>query len=102
MIVISLIRPILIRPVGVSQQARLCVQMKQKGAKRRPSHTFNSDKSRVLDRGVWKKFKYCSHCELIMVERAKWSNNFEAVKYCSDKCRRAAKPLKPKDPESNI
>jgi len=39
--------------------------------------------------GVWKKFKYCSQCNLIMVERAKWKN-FDEVKYCSDKCRKHA------------
>ncbi|KAL4522590.1 hypothetical protein Ndes2526B_g01058 [Nannochloris sp. 'desiccata'] len=51
---------------------------------------FGSDGTRVLDRGVWKKFKYCSQCNLIMVERAKWKN-FDEVKYCSDKCRNTAK-----------
>jgi len=95
----SLVRPIFTRPRGVVRQVSLCVQMKQKGGKGKPSHTFNSDQSRVLDRGVWKKYKYCSHCELIMVERAKWSNNFEAVKFCSDKCRREAKSQKLKDQE---
>eukprot|EP00890_Picochlorum_soloecismus_P004098 jgi/Picsp_1/468/NSC_00466-R1_hypothetical protein PCC7424_3546 [Cyanothece sp. PCC 7424] len=54
-------------------------------------HTFNSDGSRVLDRGVWKRFKYCSHCGLLIVERAKWKNCFEEVKYCSTKCRIAKK-----------
>lgn len=43
------------------------------------------------DAGVWKKYKYCLNCNLIMVERAKWSNNFDDVKYCSDKCRKQAK-----------
>lgn len=80
---------------------------------------FGSDGTRVLDRGenfsvalnnfadsdrlfffhhlsfspagVWKKFKYCSQCNLIMVERAKWAKNFDEVKYCSDKCRNTAK-----------
>ena len=93
---------------------------KKRGAKL----VFNSDASRVLDRGtqydfcgipapllisvprppagtflnrkrhhfagVWKAFKYCTQCNLIMVERAKWKN-FEEVKYCSDKCRNASK-----------
>ena len=40
--------------------------------------------------GVWKKFKYCQQCNLIMVERAKWKN-FDEVKYCGDKCRNASK-----------
>ena len=39
---------------------------------------------------MWKRFKYCAHCQLIMVERAKWKN-FEEVKYCSDKCKAGAK-----------
>ena len=48
--------------------------------------------------GVWKKFKYCQQCNLIMVERAKWAKNFEEVKYCSDKCRSAGKAAAKRDP----
>jgi hypothetical protein len=41
--------------------------------------------------GVWKNFKYCQHCQLIIVERAKWSKCWDDIKYCSDRCRSAAK-----------
>jgi hypothetical protein len=41
--------------------------------------------------GVWKKFKYCEQCKLIIVERKKWENCWEEVKFCGDKCRAAAK-----------
>jgi hypothetical protein len=37
--------------------------------------------------GVWKRYKYCAECKLIMVERAKWAKDWEAVKFCGDKCR---------------
>ena len=52
---------------------------KGKGSKggrqqRGPAHTFDSGGTRVLDKGVWKRFKYCLHCNLIMVERAKWAD----------------------------
>jgi len=46
---------------------------------------------RTFGTGVYKRFKYCQQCNLIMVERAKWAKNFDEVKYCSDKCRSAAK-----------
>ena len=38
-------------------------------AKRKPSGpVFGNDGERVLDRGVWRKFKHCAHCQLIIVE----------------------------------
>lgn len=74
------------------------IEMKQQGKKSGPAHTFNSDGTRVLDRGVWKRFKYCSYCERIMVERSSWEKNWDSpnsgVKFCSDKCRKASKQLK--------
>ena len=60
-------------------------------------HTTSSTHSIVcilsLHAGVWKRFKYCAECGLIMVERAKWKD-FDAVKYCSDRCRSTSKTKK--------
>jgi hypothetical protein len=74
------------------------VEMKAKkggsGSGSGPNHTFNSDKSRVLDRGVWKEFKYCSSCDRIFVNRKAFERNWESVKYCSDACRKRSKSNK--------
>ena len=40
--------------------------------------------------GVWKRFKYCQQCQLIIVERKKWEKCWDEVKYCGEKCRRQA------------
>lgn len=31
--------------------------------------------------------KICAHCGLSMTWRKSWAKNWDAVKYCSDKCR---------------
>lgn len=73
------------------------------------------DGDKVLDRGVWKRYKYCSQCKLvsvvclksykncqvyilpynmllqIIVERKSFKGNWDSVKYCGDKCRKLAK-----------
>lgn len=46
-----------------------------------------------INRGQRCEFKACQHCQRPMNRRAKWSDDatWAAVKYCSDKCRKAAK-----------
>jgi len=36
--------------------------------------------------------KTCAHCALPFTWRKKWARDWEQVKYCSERCRRAAKP----------
>ena len=39
--------------------------------------------------------KQCAHCALPFAWRKKWERDWEQVKYCSERCRRAAKPPAP-------
>lgn len=39
--------------------------------------------------------KTCAHCGLPMVWRKKWEKVWDEVRYCSDRCRNAAKGGKP-------
>jgi hypothetical protein len=73
------------------------VEMRQNNTKKGhsgASHTFNSDGTKVLDRGVWKEYKYCKNCKKIMVIRKSWEKNWDSVAVCSDKCRKAARSKK--------
>lgn len=84
---------------GLRAQSNTCfmVEMRQKNSKKGqqgPSHTFNSDGSKVLDRGVWKEYKYCKECKRIMVMRKSWEKNWDSVSLCSDKCRKAVRSKK--------
>ncbi|KAI8832051.1 hypothetical protein BJ741DRAFT_615120 [Chytriomyces cf. hyalinus JEL632] len=47
----------------------------------------------MLDRGVMKQFKLCVQCQLPMTRRKKWASDvvWDEVRYCSDRCRKAAK-----------
>ena len=36
--------------------------------------------------------KVCAHCGLPFTWRKKWERDWEQVKYCSERCRRSAKP----------
>ncbi len=36
--------------------------------------------------------KLCVHCGLPFSWRKKWERDWEQVKYCSERCRRAGKP----------
>ncbi len=36
--------------------------------------------------------KPCAHCGLPFAWRKKWERDWEQVKYCSERCRRAGKP----------
>ncbi|WP_323144625.1 DUF2256 domain-containing protein [Massilia phyllosphaerae] len=36
--------------------------------------------------------KTCAHCALPFAWRKKWARDWENVKYCSERCRRAAGP----------
>jgi len=36
--------------------------------------------------------KECAHCGLPFAWRKKWERDWEQVKYCSERCRRSAKP----------
>ena len=53
---------------------------------------MNKDIYYVIDRGVKKQAKDCIVCGKVITWRKKWKNNFEEVKYCSEKCK-----LKPKE-----
>jgi hypothetical protein len=46
--------------------------------------TFKGNKSNLPSR-------FCEQCGLMMVWRKAWAKNWEAVKYCSDKCRAKSK-----------
>ncbi|MDI1360433.1 MAG: DUF2256 domain-containing protein [Methylotenera sp.] len=35
--------------------------------------------------------KVCTQCGLSMTWRKSWAKNWDEIKYCSDKCRKAAK-----------
>jgi len=36
--------------------------------------------------------KICAHCALPFSWRKKWERDWDQVKYCSERCRRSAKP----------
>jgi hypothetical protein len=36
--------------------------------------------------------KPCAHCGLAFAWRKKWERDWDQVKYCSERCRRAARP----------
>ncbi|WP_426207600.1 DUF2256 domain-containing protein [Massilia sp. TWP1-3-3] len=36
--------------------------------------------------------KLCAHCALPFTWRKKWERDWEQVKYCSERCRRATAP----------
>ena len=36
--------------------------------------------------------KLCACCGLTMTWRKSWAKNWNAIKYCSDKCRKLSKP----------
>ncbi len=55
------------------------------------TYQFNSDGTRVLDRGVWKEFKTCAQCQRIFVNRKAFEKNWSEVKYCSSGCRARSK-----------
>ncbi|KAL4858141.1 hypothetical protein ACK3TF_001636 [Chlorella vulgaris] len=52
------------------------------------------DGDRVLDKGVWKRAKTCQQCLQIVVERAKWKDCWDEVRFCSDRCKAEAKKMK--------
>ena len=62
---------------------------------KQPTYQFNSDATRVLDRGVWKEFKTCVQCRRIFVNRKAFEKNWQEVKYCSAACRSKSKSKKP-------
>ena len=41
--------------------------------------------------------KTCAHCKLGFSWRKKWERDWEQVKYCSERCRRAARPASGRD-----
>ncbi|KAL4436686.1 hypothetical protein ABPG75_003825 [Micractinium tetrahymenae] len=49
------------------------------------------DGDRVLDKGVWKRWKLCQHCQQIVVERAKWNDCWAEIRFCSDRCKAEGK-----------
>lgn len=42
---------------------------------------------KIVDRGVVKEAKYCIQCGKVFTNRKKWEDNFENVKFCSQKCK---------------
>jgi hypothetical protein len=52
-----------------------------------------SVKGKMVDRGQVKEFKQCVYCKKVMTWRKKWANNWDTVKFCSDKCKQASKSL---------
>lgn len=38
--------------------------------------------------------KTCAHCALPFSWRKKWERDWEQVRYCSERCRRSARPAK--------
>ena len=41
--------------------------------------------------------KICAQCRLPFTWRKRWARDWEAVRYCSERCRRAAKAAGPRD-----
>lgn len=37
--------------------------------------------------------KLCAHCQLPFSWRKKWERDWDQVKYCSERCRRASRPV---------
>lgn len=37
--------------------------------------------------------KVCAHCQLPFTWRKKWERDWEQVKYCSERCRRAGRAI---------
>ncbi len=58
---------------------------------KQPTYQFNSDGTRVLDRGVWKEFKTCVQCHRIFVHRKSFEKNWNEVKFSSQACRTRSK-----------
>ena len=48
---------------------------------KQPAYEFNTDGSRVLDRGVWKEFKTCAFCQRIFVNRKAFEKNWSEGRY---------------------
>ena len=42
---------------------------------------------KIVDRGTVKEAKYCIECGKVFTIRKKWEDNFENVKFCSQKCK---------------
>lgn len=42
--------------------------------------------------------KVCPVCERPFTWRRKWARDWDTVRYCSERCRRAAKGARPPDP----
>jgi len=42
--------------------------------------------------------KVCAHCSLPFTWRKKWERDWEQVKYCSERCRLAGKPVAEQPP----
>lgn len=62
-----------------------------------PKGLVFGDGDRVLDKGVWKRYKTCMYCEQIVVERAKWKDCWEEIRYCSDRCKTEGKRAKKRE-----
>lgn len=45
----------------------------------------------IIDKGVKKEVKYYFECEKLFVNRKKWKNNFNNIRFCSEKCKKANK-----------
>ena len=65
---------------GKSSSASSAGKSSSSGVKQ-PSYEFNTDGSRVLDRGVWKEFKTCASCQRIFVNRKAFEKNWSEGRY---------------------
>lgn len=83
------------RPPQVLKDSRHdLMSARAKGSKSKDTETPPVDGVWIgTNRGQRCEFKACQHCQRPMNRRAKWSDDatWAAVKYCSDKCRKAAK-----------
>jgi len=43
--------------------------------------------------------KTCAHCGLPFSWRKKWERDWDQVKYCSERCRRSAGPVRGSEPD---
>ena len=79
----------------------LCVRTMSRRKGRTPTPTERDQpekEGRMLDRGVMKPYKLCAQCQKPMVQRAKWKDNWDEVKFCSDRCRRDSKSNRSQPP----
>ena len=86
---ITFVKPWVANSEVVLQMAR--GRGKKVPKKRSNDGADNPEVFRVMDRGQIREAKFCQQCGLKMTWRKKWERNWDEVKYCSERCRRATK-----------